>query len=118
VPQWSPDGAWVTFQSQRALDGTDAANANSTANIWVVDASGSNAAALTRLTALNAGSGYPYWSPDGASILYVSMRSFDTSADAANGNATSNVWVMDSNGANAMALTRLDGGGPSRFARW
>ncbi|MFA4874435.1 MAG: hypothetical protein WC690_03755, partial [bacterium] len=119
VPQWSPDGTWITFHSQRSLDSTaDVANANATANIWVVDVSGGNAAALTRLTALNANSFYPSWSPDGSKILYVSTRSFDAAADATNSGSTGNVWTMDADGTDAMALTRLDGGGPSRFAIW
>jgi Tol biopolymer transport system component len=42
---WSPDGTKILFTSARALDGTDAVNTNSTLNIWVMSADGSNARA-------------------------------------------------------------------------
>ena len=44
------------LSSTRKLDGTDAANPNATTNIWRVNADGTDPRALTRATALNAGS--------------------------------------------------------------
>jgi len=58
-PIWSPGGTQVFFHSARALDSTDAANPNSTRNIWVVNADGSGATPLTKITAANAFSDLP-----------------------------------------------------------
>jgi Tol biopolymer transport system component len=58
-PLWSPGGTQIIFSSQRALDGTDAANTNSTRNIWVMNADGSAATPLTKITAANAFSDLP-----------------------------------------------------------
>jgi Tol biopolymer transport system component len=50
-PEWSPAGTKILFTSERALDGSDAVNTNSIFNIWVMDADGSSASALTKLSA-------------------------------------------------------------------
>ncbi|HEY6968322.1 MAG TPA: hypothetical protein VJA94_03890 [Candidatus Angelobacter sp.] len=47
---WSPDGSTITFDSRRALDGSNAANANFVSNIWVINADGTGATPLTTLT--------------------------------------------------------------------
>lgn len=60
LPVWTPDGTNVLFGSGRALDGSDAINSpNGTGNIWVVNADGSGASPLTKLTALGAHSTTP-----------------------------------------------------------
>src|SRR5258708_9637303 len=64
-PVWSPDGSKIAFASQRALDGSNAANTNNTLNILVMSADGSAAAPLTKLTASGALRFVPVWSPDG-----------------------------------------------------
>jgi Tol biopolymer transport system component len=106
LPAWSPDGSKLAFQSIRALDGSDAAGANFTSNIWVMKANGSGPAPLTRLTDLNANNFVPVWSPDGTKIAFASRRALDGS-DAANTNHTQNIWVTDADGTNAVPLTRL-----------
>lgn len=107
-PQWSPDGSKILFVSSRALNGSDASNSpNDTQNIWVMNADGSNPLPLTNLTAQGAGSFRPQWSPDGSQIVYESTRDLDPNMDAPNLNFTRNIWVMDSNGSNATALTDL-----------
>jgi hypothetical protein len=58
-PVWSPDGSKISFPSDRALDGSDTANTNQTTNIWVINADGSSAAPLTKLTASGADSDSP-----------------------------------------------------------
>lgn len=103
---WSPDGGKIAFLSERALDGSDAENTNSTENIWVMKADGSGAAALTKLTAFKAQTGSPVWSPDGSKIAFDSQRALDGS-DAANTNSTSNIWVMSADGSAATPLTKL-----------
>ena len=56
---WTAGGAKLLFTSNRALNGTDALNANSIQNVWVIDANGSNAAPLTSLTTASTGAGAP-----------------------------------------------------------
>ncbi|HET9364025.1 MAG TPA: hypothetical protein VFP71_03460, partial [Candidatus Angelobacter sp.] len=98
---WSPDGSKLAFISSRALDGSDALNTNSTFNLWVMNADGSGAAPLTRLTNTS-GQGVLdlAWSPDGRRIAFDSDRVLDGS-DAASANGTSNVWVVNSDGTGA-----------------
>jgi Tol biopolymer transport system component len=62
-PEWSPDGSQVVFSSSRKLDGSDAANANGTANIWRVNADGTALSPLTNVTASGATSSSPQHSP-------------------------------------------------------
>ena len=105
-PDWSPDGETVVFQSTQALDETDAQNTNGTANIWLVNGDGTNLRPLTELTADNAESESPQWSPDGSQIAYASARALDGS-DAANTNNACNIWVMNADGSGQQALTSL-----------
>jgi len=60
---WSKDGSKIAFDSQRALDGSAAANTNSVSNIWVMSPDGSAAVPLTKLSAANADSSSPGWKP-------------------------------------------------------
>lgn len=105
-PQWSPDGAQILFDSNGALDGSDALNDNETGNIWVVDADGTGLTNLTALKAALADSFDARWSPDGSQIVYSSARAFDGS-DAANAGTVGNIWIMDADGGNATPLTEL-----------
>ncbi|MFA4875721.1 MAG: hypothetical protein WC690_10325 [bacterium] len=62
-PQWSPDGTMVVFGSGRNIDLSDAANTNSTSNIWVVKADGTGLRPLTTATAEHADSCVKQWCP-------------------------------------------------------
>jgi Tol biopolymer transport system component len=106
TPKSSPDGSKTVFVSARALDGSDALNTNKTENIWVVNADGSGAAPLTKLTAAGASSSSPIWSPGGTQIFFVSQRALD-GTDAANANTTRNIWVMNADGSGAAPLTKI-----------
>jgi Tol biopolymer transport system component len=66
-PAWSPDGTRLAFQ--RAGSCTNACRA-----IWVMNADGSGASALTPFTSGVQESGAT-WSPDGATIAFASTRS-------------------------------------------
>lgn len=100
---WSPDGARIAFVSTRSLDGTDAVG--NAANVWVMNADGSGATPLTRLTSLyNMTTEAPEWSPDGKRILYVSSRAVDGSD---NGGSVMNIWIMNADGSGSRPLTTL-----------
>jgi Tol biopolymer transport system component len=117
-PIWSPNGAKIAFVSARALDGSNSANLNSTNNIWVMNADGTGAQPLTRLTASGAGSSEPSWSGDSSKLAFVSARALDGS-DAANLNTTTNVWLMNADGTGAHPLTKLTApGAGSEFPDW
>lgn len=104
---WSVDGRKLAFLSSRALDGSDAANANNAYNIWVMNADGSGAMPLTRYTN-NSGSGLLdlTWSPDGRKIAFDSDRALDGS-DAANTNQARNIWVVNTDGTGVIPLSRF-----------
>ena len=85
-PTWSPDSKKIVFHSRRLLEG---------AHIYVITAEGEN---LERLTE-EGDNRTPSYSPDGAKIAYVSHRGGD-----------SNIYLMDTNGRNAVKLTRTPPG--------
>jgi Tol biopolymer transport system component len=102
-PAWSPDGSELTFESDRALDGTDALDTYAMANVWVMNADGSNATPLTKLTIPRAES--PVWSSDGSKLAFESNRALDgTDAIIAYGY---NIWVLNADGSGATPLTKL-----------
>src|ERR1700687_404916 len=103
-PHWSPDGSRVLFESSRKLDGSDAANANLTYNIWRVNSDGTGLIALTTATANCADSSSPQWSPDGSRVVFNSRRKLD-GTDAANANGTSNIWRVNADGTALTILT-------------
>jgi Tol biopolymer transport system component len=111
-PIWSADGKRIAFHSDCALDGSDAANTNSTLNVWVVNADGSALTPVTRLTFAGLGALNAAWSSDGTSLAFSSDRALDGS-DALNQNHTLNVWSASANGSGAMPLTRYTSLGAS-----
>ena len=109
---WSPDSKKIAFTSNGSLDGRDAVNANSTDNVWLVNADGSGATALTKLTypasatSVTAGAFADAWSPDGANLAFMSDRALDGS-NAPTARALFNAWVMKADGTNATPVSNL-----------
>lgn len=103
---FSPDMQKVVFSSNRALDGSDALNANGTVNVWIENADGSGATPLTALTANGAFTAVAGWSPDGKKIILQSQRALDGS-DAQNTNGTFNIWLVNPDGTGLVPLTTL-----------
>lgn len=101
-PTWSPDGSKIAFDSSGALDGSDASMYGAPANIWVVNADGSDAKVLTTLTAIDAHSQLASWSPDGTQIAYQSVRAL--SGEDLNHSAQ-NIWLMNADGSATTHLT-------------
>src|SRR5689334_1552897 len=113
---YSPDGTKIAFISSRAFDGTDNHDVNQVFNIWVMNADGTGAKALTHLTHTKADGVRPVWSPDGKKIAYTSARALDGSDDTNPGGfiVVTNVWVINADGTNDIPLTNdnsIVGGG-------
>jgi dipeptidyl aminopeptidase/acylaminoacyl peptidase len=83
LPQLSPDGRRVVFNSTRSGEN----------EIWVADLSGANA---VQVTSLAANPGYPSWSPDGSTIV------FQTNSEEV---PTGNVFVVSAEGGRPRRLT-------------
>jgi TolB protein len=81
TPVWSPDGAKIAY-----VHGWD-----EQAQIWVMNADGSNPRQLTDRKGPNI---FPSWSPDGTKIAFVSF-------DASN----ADIYVMNSDGSDVRRLT-------------
>ena len=94
-PELSPDGEWVVY----TLTSWDVAADRRNTDLWKVRVNGS---ARTQLTFSPENETSPRWSPDGASIAFLSSR-----PGPARG---TQVWVLPAGGGEARQATRLKGG--------
>ncbi|HSL82701.1 MAG TPA: S9 family peptidase, partial [Thermoanaerobaculia bacterium] len=88
-PRVSPDGEWIAF----TLRETDLEADRGRTDLWRVRSGGGD---LRRLTTHEAADGSPRWSPDGASLYFLSSRS-----------GSSQVWRLPTAGGEAVQVTDL-----------
>jgi len=93
APSWSPDGTQVVFERATFIEGCDFDPA--CAQIWIVDADGTDE---RRLTPASARSEAPDWSPDGDRIVFHQWNS-----------SSIDIYVMNADGSGLRQLT--DGSG-------
>jgi serine/threonine protein kinase/Tol biopolymer transport system component len=98
TPQFSPDGKWIAFSSERS----------GAPEIWVAGADGLNVRRLTFFDGQFAGT--PRWSPDGKRIVF----------DARPPASKPSIWVVSASGGQPIRLTNVEGDVPSwsRDGRW
>jgi alpha-tubulin suppressor-like RCC1 family protein len=97
---WSPDGTKLVFASNRTQDN---GVTQSDREIWVMNADGTGTPKELTRTASTVPDEYPDWSPDGASIVFSSIRGGETDSE---------IYVMNaSDGTNVVKLTSDQLGG-------
>ena len=111
LPVWSPDVTKIVFDSSRKLDGTDAGS--NIANVWRVNADGTNLVAITRTTVIS--NFDPRWSPDGTKVLFYSSRALD-GTDTAPMPLVSNLWQVNADGTGLRPLTNSTAHGADNFS--
>ena len=84
LPQWSPDGTKITYQSKSGSDNFQ---------VFVMNADGSDKKRVTDGKGLTK---HPVWSPDGKMIAYVGSDGTSVSSE---------LYVIDSSGGAARAVT-------------
>lgn len=116
-PHWSPDGTRIAMVCVLSPDGNEANPAGT--NIWVMNADGSGATALSKF--LHALADEPYsvhgnfgvsantqiWSPDGSKIAFLSQGSLDGS-DSGGSQVSFNLWIMNADGSGGTHLTNIN----------
>ena len=101
APSWSPDGTQVVFERATEIDCSDVNFA--CAQIWIVDADGTDE---RRLTPPSARSEAPDWSPDGDRIVF---QQWDPEADEADENEI-DIFTMNVDGSDLRQLSDASGG--------
>ncbi|HUS63353.1 MAG TPA: hypothetical protein VMZ28_02380 [Kofleriaceae bacterium] len=101
-PEWSPDGMWIVYESQRPLEEEEAGGPT---NIWLVRADGSDDHSVTDLTAADVDCVRVGFAPGGERLIFSSPRARNGD-DALQGDGfTWNLFTMDLDGGDLTALT-------------
>lgn len=106
---WSPDGRHVAYD--RAAITADGMRQN--AQLWIIDADGSNARALTGGSSRNM---RPAWSPDGSTIAFMSDRHAEIDIDLiGTDDGDLEIYLMARDGSNVRRLAECAeaAGGPA-----
>jgi len=103
--KWSPDGSRIVYGSSRSLNpAEDMPNTNNTPNVWVMNADGSGATALTDYETVSLFTSNPSFSSDGLKVVFFSNGKLDGS-DARTDDGSRNIWIIDADGQNLEPLT-------------
>lgn len=113
---WSPDGRHIAYSAQpRSPIGADGTRQDrQPAQIWIIDADGSNARALTTGSSRNIS---PAWSPDGSTIAFNSDRhaKFDLNLIGTD-EGDLEIYLMYRDGSNIRRLT--EGAATAGYPAW
>jgi TolB protein len=104
MPSWSPDGTRIAFASERATHGKPEKGGDYF-KIWVINPDGTNPVVLTSKSKGN--DTEPSWSPLENKIAFVSDR-----------DGTNEIYRMNADGSNQIALTTGSGYGGSSTPSW
>lgn len=103
-PHWSPDGKRIIFNSARTTPDLNADWGRQIHEIFSMNADGSDVKQISRLKTVST---YPSYSPDGKKIAFRSVTNdAGLNWDLSQAKRNSEVFVMDSDGTNAVNLTK------------
>jgi Tol biopolymer transport system component len=89
-PIWSPDGSTIAYTGSRAVNHSDAPNANGSSNVWTIKPNGTSDQPVTSYTANGAYATTPSWSFDSKKLAFASSGKLDGSNTQI---ASMNIWA-------------------------